>query len=208
MSRPTERDRDATRARLLDAAAQVLSRKGYSDFGVNAVAREAGCDKVLIYRYFGGLEGLAQALGERLDVWLRLDLPLAPGGYGMVMGGLLGGYLQALRANGLVKRILAWELVDTGPTVRALGAAKSRAVSAWFQRARAQAAPPPADLDAPAINAILLAAAHHLALREDHDGTFAGLDLTQPDTWRRIETAMDLLIARAYPAAAEDRRHD
>jgi len=194
-----ERDRDATRKRILDAAAKVLSEDGYAAFGVNAVAREAGCDKVLIYRYFGGLEGLAETLGERLDVWLGPMLkPTGIEGYGAVMAQVLRDYLKALRGNPLLKRILAWELQDTNDLTRQLGAAKSRAVSQWFQGVRAQSGPPPADVDAPAINAVMIAAAHHLALREAHDGTFAGLDLTLPETWPRIEAAMNLLLARAY----------
>lgn len=195
----TERDRDATRQRILDAAAKVLSQDGYAAFGVNAVAREAGCDKVLIYRYFGGLEGVAEALGERLDVWLGpLPPPTGAKGYAGVMTAVLSAYLAALRGNTLLKRILAWELQNTNDLTRQLGAAKSRAVGAWFQGVRAQSGPPPADVDAPAINAVMIAAAHHLALREDHDGTFAGLDLTLPETWPRIEAAMSLLLSRAY----------
>lgn len=195
-----ERDRDATRKRILDAAAKVLSEDGYAAFGVNAVAREAGCDKVLIYRYFGGLEGLAEALGARLDVWLGPPLqPTGIQGYGAVMAAVLGDYLKALRRNPLLKRILAWELQDTNDLTRQLGAAKSRAVGQWFQGVRVQSGPPPGDVDAPAINAVMIAAAHHLALREAHDGTFAGLDLTLPQNWLRIEAAMNLLLARAYP---------
>ncbi len=205
MNKTLEKDRDATRDRILDAAARVLSQGGYGQFGVNAVARAAGCDKVLIYRYFGGLEGLAQALGERLDLWVAPELPALPESYGRVMIEMLGRYLAALRGNALGKRILAWELVETSPITKALGAAKSKTISKWFQGVRALAGPPPSDIDAPAINAILLAAAHHLALREDHDGDFAGLDLTLPETWNRLQQAMTLLAARAYP---EGHAHD
>jgi hypothetical protein len=39
------------------------------------------------------------------------------------------------------------------------------------------------------------------ALREDNDGTFAGLDLKQPETWARIDAAMSHLMTRAYGKA-------
>src|SRR5512137_2267848 len=58
------RDREATERRILDAAGRLLARDGFSGLGINAVAREAGVDKVLIYRYFGGIEAL-------LDTWGR-----------------------------------------------------------------------------------------------------------------------------------------
>ncbi len=45
---PIPRNRDATNLRILDAAFVVLSDDGFARFGVNCVARAAGCDKKLI----------------------------------------------------------------------------------------------------------------------------------------------------------------
>lgn len=193
--------REATRARILKAAADLLGQDGFQGLGINAVARAAGCDKVLIYRYFGGLEGLAEAMGSQLDLWIGEGAP-ARGSYAEALGEMLRDYGRTLRANALVKRILAWELLETSPLTRALGQAKSAAIRAWFQTVRASAGPAPAGVDAPAINAILIAATHHLALREDHDGTFAGLDLARAETWDRIEAAMSHLMTRAYAGDA------
>ncbi len=55
------RDKGATRQRLLEAVGTLLSRDGFGALGVNAVAREAGVDKVLIYRYYGGMADLWRA---------------------------------------------------------------------------------------------------------------------------------------------------
>lgn len=199
--KPAARDRDATATRLLDAAADLLAQEGFVGLTVNALARRAGCDKVLIYRYFGGLEGVMDALGARLDLWIRPTPPAqdAAAGYGPVMGTVLLDYLRALRANLLVKRILAWELVQDDELTRRLGAAKSEAIRRWFASVRERAGQAPSATDAPAINAILLAAVHHLALREDSGGGFAGLDLTLPETWTRIEAALEELVRVAYP---------
>ncbi len=40
--------------------------------GVNALAREAGFDKVLIYRYFGDLDGVYRAFAAQSDFWWTL----------------------------------------------------------------------------------------------------------------------------------------
>src|SRR5271165_6207833 len=55
------RDREETRKKILAAMSQLLARKGSRGLGINAIAREAGVDKVLIYRYFGGLPDLYRA---------------------------------------------------------------------------------------------------------------------------------------------------
>ena len=60
---PIPRNRDATNLRILDAAFVVLSDDGFARFGVNCVARAAGCDKKLIYRYFDGIDGLLGTMG-------------------------------------------------------------------------------------------------------------------------------------------------
>src|SRR6185295_11786660 len=70
------RDRAASERALVAAAVEVLADAGFRSFGVNAVARAAGLDKQLIYRYFGGLEGLVAAVGE--EVAARLGRRLSP----------------------------------------------------------------------------------------------------------------------------------
>ena len=54
---------------LVDAVGRVLARQGFRSVKVNVVAREAGVDKVLIYRYFGGLPGLVAAFAHSGDFW-------------------------------------------------------------------------------------------------------------------------------------------
>ena len=83
MSSP--RDRGATEERILAAVGTVLARDGFGAVGVNAIAREAGVDKVLIYRYFGGLPELLQRWGASGRFWPGVDE-------------MLGDDVQALRA--------------------------------------------------------------------------------------------------------------
>ena len=49
----------------MDAFERVLLRDGVSGLGINAVVAEADVGKGLIYRYFGDLEGLAEAWMQR-----------------------------------------------------------------------------------------------------------------------------------------------
>ncbi|HSH08829.1 MAG TPA: helix-turn-helix domain-containing protein [Oceanipulchritudo sp.] len=63
------RNRQLTESRIREAAMDLLGRAGFESWGVNAIAREAGVDKVLIYRYFSSLEGLLEALVEETRFW-------------------------------------------------------------------------------------------------------------------------------------------
>ncbi|NBE54905.1 TetR/AcrR family transcriptional regulator, partial [Streptomyces boluensis] len=67
MARRTQEQRkSATRARLIDAAADLFARKGFHAVSAEAVADAAGRTTGALYSHFGGKEGLLLAL---LDVW-------------------------------------------------------------------------------------------------------------------------------------------
>ncbi|MGC9452373.1 MAG: TetR/AcrR family transcriptional regulator [Oceanipulchritudo sp.] len=63
------RNRQQTEARIRGAGLELLRREGFEGWGVNAIARTAGVDKVLLYRYFGSLEGLLEQLVRETDFW-------------------------------------------------------------------------------------------------------------------------------------------
>lgn len=111
------RDRGQTETRIRAAAKALLAEVGFKGFGINAVARRAGCDKQLIYRYFGGLAGLIDTMGEDLGCWMREHIPEDSGGmflltYGDLVERLALLFLDALRADPLIRRIAAWELAE------------------------------------------------------------------------------------------------
>jgi AcrR family transcriptional regulator len=79
--RPRIRDRERTRRALLDAALAEFSEKGFAGARVSAIATRAGVNKQLISYYFGGKQGLRDALvAEWLEAeaeFARPSLPLA-----------------------------------------------------------------------------------------------------------------------------------
>ena len=75
--KPRSRDRAKTETAILDAVSRLILRDGMSGVGINALAREAGVDKVLIYRYFDDLDGLYRAYAEHGDFWWAVEGMLA-----------------------------------------------------------------------------------------------------------------------------------
>lgn len=202
---PRARNRDETQAAILAAAQALLADEGFSGFGVNALARRSGYDKQLIYRYFGGLDGLMDALGEALAGWVatRLAPALAqdPGpGYGDLVEAVLVAYLDALRADSLMQKLVAWELSDPSPEVLRLANQRSRAMGELVLRLKGDRQPPPG-LDAPALNAILIAAIQHLVLAGATSGRFSGMALATEADWDRAK-AMLRRIIQAVNAAS------
>lgn len=192
------RSRSDTKATILAAAKDQLADQGFAEFGVNAVARRAKCDKQLVYRYFGGLDGLVDAIGDDLAAWVmdRLsqggDLPQAES-YGARLEQLLLRYLGALRTDPLMQRIIAWEASDASPHVLRLAEARGRALALWLAKMRGPLMPQPG-LDAPALNAILIAAIQHLVLCSTTTGRFVGVPLASDADWDRVKTTLIRVI--------------
>jgi len=202
----TERRRDAarTRAAILAAAKDLLAERGFAHWGINGVARAAGCDKQLIYRYFGGLDGLADAIGEDIAQWLEAALaagpdPAPPASYAELMGRLAVALLDALRANRLAQRIIAWELAEQSPLATRFSAARGKALAAWVARERGTLQRP-TGVDAPMINALLVAGVQQFALADATGGRFMGIDLSEEASWERVRAAIAAMTRAMYGA--------
>lgn len=188
------RDAAATRTRILDAVGSLLVREGFGALGVNAVAREAGVDKVLIYRYFGGIDQLLEAWGSELDFWPSVaeilgDSPEPdPAAFA---AGMLTRHLHALRARPHTLEVMAWEAVERHPLTRILDRIREA-------RAEQVMAAIPAhlfgeDRDLPAISALLGAGLQHLLLRSRTVDRYSGVPIASPEGWVRIESALQAI---------------
>jgi AcrR family transcriptional regulator len=92
------------REQLLDATKAIVSRDGFHGVSIEAVAREAGITRPIVYGHFQDLPGLLEALiereGERALAQLATVLPTDLSRD--MRDGLLaalGGYLEAVRAD-------------------------------------------------------------------------------------------------------------
>jgi AcrR family transcriptional regulator len=191
------RDREATEQKFIEAAARVIARDGAAGLGVNAIAAEAGADKKLIYRYFGGLDGLLEAMGANTALWIGDALAASKGDYAQRMSAVFAAYAANLRRDPVLQKLLAWELSEPSDTLRRIDAARSKAMYAMVPKLRGDETPP-ADIDAPAVNAILLAGLHYLTLRGATMGGFSGLPLKTEADWKRAMSAFEGLLERAY----------
>lgn len=201
---PTTRDRPGTEQAILDAAKQVLAQDGFSAFGVNAIARQAGCDKQLIYRYYGGLDGLVDAIGGDLADLFRLSMtepePAACESYAAFIEHLLLSLLDAFRSSDLLMRIAAWEVADSSPVTRRLADARGKALGAWIESRRGNLHMPE-DADTGAINATLIAAVQHLCLSAHAVGGFGGMSLKTEKDWARVREVLRAFVRASYVKA-------
>jgi AcrR family transcriptional regulator len=193
--------RATTEARLLAAVETLLLEQGFPAVGVNAVARAAGCDKVLIYRYFGGFDGLLERFAEQQDLWWKLDEiieedmdRLSQYSLPQYLELLLRRHIQALRARPLTQEILAWELSADNPLTRALHRQRSERGMQLVKQIRRHFNQPGIDIGG--ILGIFGAAINYLVIRTRHKHS----EYEKEEWWRLEQTIAGLLTCQTIKA--------
>ncbi len=192
---PTERNREHTRARILAAVGDVLARDGFGGIGVNAIAKQAGVDKVLIYRYFGGLPELLKTWGESGRFWpgikeLLGDDPAAFQALPVAerYARFMEHFIDGLRARPLTIEILAAEVLERNELTAILETERET----WGQEASRvlggiEFATRP-ELQGQTI--LLIAGVQYLLVRSRKVRIFGGIDIRSDEGWRTLKAAV------------------
>ncbi|MEM1350070.1 MAG: TetR/AcrR family transcriptional regulator [Myxococcota bacterium] len=180
-----------TEAALVHAVGRVIARDGMDGLGVNAVAKEAGVDKVLIYRYFDGLPGVLRAFGESADFWPTVeevvDEPLerfaAHGSRARLSREFMENYLKGIRSRPLCVEILAWEPANRNALTIELETTRMN----WDRKLvkRIMQAEVGLTKEALVFHSILAAAMNYLVARKQLR-VFGDLDLGSEEGWREV----------------------
>lgn len=67
-----KRNKEQTKGKLINAIQEILLEEGHDGLGVNKLAKKAGVDKRLIYRYFGSYHNLLEEFMLRKDFWINM----------------------------------------------------------------------------------------------------------------------------------------
>jgi TetR/AcrR family transcriptional regulator len=107
--KPDERQRDAERTRraLLDAALAEFAAKGRAGARVSGIAERAGVNKQLISYYFGGKDGLYDAI---IDAWHAQEASF--GGPDVSLEDLASRYLRSGQEQLELQRLFVRESLD------------------------------------------------------------------------------------------------
>ncbi|MEG1499064.1 MAG: TetR/AcrR family transcriptional regulator [Bacteroidales bacterium] len=112
-----------TKDRLLNAVTSLVRQDGFNKLGINAIAKEAGCDKVLIYRYFGGMANLLQTWALKHDFYVNaydkfgaeLSKVKAPEDLKKIIAHILTEQLRIMREDKLMQELILWEVSAITP---------------------------------------------------------------------------------------------
>lgn len=117
--------------------------------------------------------------------------------YGDLMEKLALYFMDALRADPLVCKIIAWEVSENSPQVRQLSKRVQKSLAKWLERMRGSLEAPKG-VDTAAVNAVLFAAIQHLVISAAASGQFAGVPLKSTKDWEKVATAVKRLVRGVY----------
>ncbi|MFF2522967.1 TetR family transcriptional regulator [Streptomyces liangshanensis] len=110
MASGAPRNAEATRKRLLQAAAAEFARYGIAGARVDRLAAEAQSNKAQIYHYYGSKDGLFDAVFEALVAQVLSEAPLDAHDLPEYAGRLFDGYEQ----HPDITRLATWYRLERG----------------------------------------------------------------------------------------------
>jgi AcrR family transcriptional regulator len=196
------RDREKTKRRIVAAVGRQLARKGFRDLGVNSIAKEASVDKVLIYRYFGGLSELLAAYANEGDYWptaaelIGDPTTVQTKSLADWLVYLLNQIKMAIQKRPITLEILRWEIVDHNELTHQFAELRNRVASECVAFISQQYSVPP-ELDVLALGTFILSGYIYITLRTDTNPNFYGIDFSTEEGWDRINKIITSIIHQA-----------
>ena len=188
------RDRASTEKLILAAVGEVLARDGFGGIGVNAIAKHAGVDKVLIYRYFGGLAELLKVWGDSGRFWPDVQELLGPEPHEFLalpaperFARFFEHFVDGLRARPLTLEILASEVAEHNELTAVLEAERE----AWGEQAASLLGGKEFDArpELRGMALLLIAGVQYLLLRSRKTRIFGGLNIQSDVGWDTLKAS-------------------
>lgn len=191
-----KKNKEQTRQRIVEAVGKVLAEGGFKRLGVNRIADAAGVDKVLIYRYFGGLPELVTEYGNSIEYWpcpeevVPVSSEVEPEDGAGVLRVFFRNYVRALRQRPITIEIMAWEMTAYDDMAARLEDIRVRIALECFEQMELHGAGK-RDLTTGVL--MLFAAVNALLVKSRYTGTVGGLDLREDAAWDRIDATVNAM---------------
>ena len=191
----SKRNRVQTSQKIINALEEVVAERGVEGIGINRIAEKAGVSKVLIYRYFGGLEGLLTyyiKMGRLFPLLSSATLeqlrPVHENDMSKLWYKQVVHIFRYFRQYPAAFHVLKATVMDNDATATIASKAYDEEVTRMVdQLSYVKGA------DTRAISAIMVGAMSYLTIVSQTNRTMMGIDLTSDEGWHRIEEAVRVI---------------
>ena len=196
-SMSAERDREATEKRLLSTIGRMIAEDGFEKIGINAVAAQAEVSKILIYRYFGSVEGLMIAYIRQHDFWINfpLEIPEREQLPSFVKR-MFQGQIEQLRNNPTLKRLYRWELSCNNEMIAKLREQREKIGSSLVEKISELTGYPKKEIAVMA--SVLTASITYLVMLEEFCPVYNGIPLNNDSGWEQINEGIEFFVNKVF----------
>ena len=187
------KNRGQTEEKILEAVGSIIENQGFEKVGINAIATEAGVSKMLIYRYFGGVEELIAQYLIQKDYWANTDAVIInPEAVGDSIKSMFRRQVEQLRNDITLRRLYRWELFTDNQNIRQLRNRREENGCRLIKMVSALTGCP--DAQVAALASILSASISYLALLEDQCQSYNGICLQTDEGWNQLMQGIEMII--------------
>ncbi|MCD8739033.1 TetR/AcrR family transcriptional regulator [Mucilaginibacter roseus] len=198
------KDKEQTKRRLIAAVAHVFKNEGHTGLGVNKIARLAGVDKKLIYRYFGSFDRLVEAYVVETDYWMRfvdqlheLKVPENMQEMKRLLAYVLKNQFRYFYEDKEMQRLILWELAAKSDIMRSIH--HTREVKGQLLLEMTDRYLQKNDVNFRAIAALLVGGIYYMILHTRNNGSmFSDIDLSKQEGRQAILDAIDSILEMTF----------
>lgn len=195
------RDKQATMRKLIDAVGYIIRTKGYTGLGVNKIARQAGVDKVLVYRYFTSCEQLIETYVREKEYWRvfseKLIKPATDDNNDLkeIVTSILQNQFDFFFKEKEMQQLILWGISEKGELRRRIAQARESLFSdllkrtdTYFKGSR---------INFRILSALLSSGIYYMVLHKDV-GEYCGIDLKKEADREELKHTMKEVMALVF----------
>ena len=187
------KNREQTECKILEAVASIVESEGFEKLGINTIASKANVSKMLIYRYFGGLDELIAQFIMQKDYWANTDTVIInPKSVGDSIKNMFRKQIEQLRSDVTLRRLCRWELSCNNTSIEQLRAKREENGCSLIKMVSTLTGCPNTEIAA--LASILSASISYLALVEDQCLTYNSISLQTDKGWDQIMQGVEMII--------------
>lgn len=202
------KDKELTKRKLIDAVGIIIRSKGFKAILISQVAREAGVDRKLVYRYFGNINNLIEAYITENDYWLlfsehlrHLSGEMEATNSQAIITTILQEMFKFFYAEKATQHLILMELSGSTPMMRSIHNAREslgqeifEMVDNHFQKS---------EVNFRAVAALLVGGIYYMILHTRNNGyNFTDIDLKTERGTNEILQTIAKIVDWAFAAAA------
>lgn len=198
------KNKELTKRRLIRAVGEIMKNEGYTGLGVNKIARQAGVNKKLIYRYFGSLNRLIEEYVVEKDYWLlaseELSSKVATQNCDLQESiiNILENQLDYFYREKEMQQLILWEISDKSELMKSIARSREHfgekflsLTDQYFEGS---------GINFRALSAILSAGIYYLVMHAPVT-PYCGIDIRESNERNELKRTLRQLIENAFNAA-------